>query len=41
MIAGQKWSMILGMLWLAYYNSEINWRIEEVKIMGYLKECGK
>jgi len=31
MIGGQKWSVILGMLWLAYYNHEIDWRIEKVK----------
>ena len=24
-IEGQKWSMILKMLWLACHNSEINW----------------
>ena len=24
--------MILGMLWLAHYNSEIDWKIEEVKM---------
>ena len=31
MISGQKQSMILEMLWLAHYNLEINWRIEEVQ----------
>ena len=29
-IGGQKWSVILGMSWLAHHNLEINWRIEEV-----------
>jgi len=33
--------MILGMLWLAYYNSEINWRTSEVKMMRCPEECGK
>jgi len=40
-IGGQKWQMILGMLWLACYNPEINWRIEEVKMTRYPEECGK
>ena len=31
-ISRQKQSVILGMLWLAYHNSEIDWRIGEVKI---------
>jgi len=30
--------MILWMLWLACYNPEINWEIEEVKITNCLKE---
>jgi len=33
--------MILGMLWLAHHNSEVDWRIEEVKMMRYSKECEK
>ena len=40
-IGGQKWSVILGMLWLAHYNPEIDWRIGEVKMMRCLEECGK
>ena len=32
MIRDQKWSVILRMPWLAYYNSEIDWRTEEVKM---------
>ena len=33
--------MILGMLWPVYHNSEINQRIEEVKITRYPEKCGK
>ena len=40
-IGGQKWSVILGILWLACHNPEINWRTEEVKMTRYPKECGK
>ena len=40
-IGGQKWMVILGMLWLACHNSEINWMIGEVKMMRCPKECGK
>ena len=40
-IGGQKWSMILGMLWLACHNPETDWKIEEVKMMRCLDECGK
>ena len=41
MISRQKWSIILGMLWLVYHNPEINWKIREVKITRCLEECGK
>ena len=41
MIRDQKWSVILGMLWLAYYNPEINWRTGKVQMMRCLEECGK
>ena len=41
LIGEQKWNVILGILQLACYNSEINWRTEEVKIMRCLEECGK
>ena len=37
-IGGQKWSMILGMLWLTCHNSEINWRIGEVKMTRCLEK---
>ena len=40
-IRGQKWNMILGILWLAYYNPEIDWKIEEVKMTRCLEECKK
>jgi len=40
-IGGQKWSVILGMLWLAYHNSEIDWRMGEVKMTRYPEECGQ
>ena len=31
-IGGQKWTVILGMLWLAHYNPEIDWKTGEVKM---------
>ena len=40
-IEGQKQSVILGMLWLAHYNPEINWKTGEVQITRCLDECGK
>ena len=40
-IRGQKWSVILGMLWLACHNSEIDWRTGEVKMTRCPDECGK
>jgi len=40
-IGGQKWNIILGMLWLAYHNPKIDWRTGEVKIMRCLEECRK
>ena len=40
-IGGQKWTVILGMPWLAYYNLEIDWRTGEVKMMRYPEECRK
>ena len=39
-IRGQKLSVILGMPWLAYHNSEIDWRTGEVQMMRGLNECG-
>ena len=40
-IEEQKWMVILGMLWLACHNSEIDWRTGEVKITRCPEECGK
>jgi len=40
-IGGQKWTVILEMLWLARHNSKIDWRMEEVKMTRCPEECGK
>jgi len=40
-IGGQKWSVILGMPWLARHNPEIDWKTGEVKMTRCLEECGK
>ena len=40
-IGGQKWSVILGMPWLARHNHEIDWRTGEVKMTRCPEECGK
>ena len=40
-IGGQKWSVILGMPWLARHNPKIDWRTGEVKMTRCLEECGK
>ena len=40
-IGGQKWSVILGMLWLARHNPEIDWKTGKVKITRCPEECGK
>jgi len=40
-IEGQKWSVILGMPWLACHNLEIDWKIGEVQITRCPEECGK
>jgi len=40
-IGGQKWTVILGMLWLACHNLEINWKTEEIKMMRCPEKCGK
>ena len=40
-IRGQKWTVILGMLWLARHNPKIDWRTEEVKMTRCLEECSK
>jgi len=38
-IRGQKWSVILGMPWLACHNPEIDWKIGEVKMTRCPDEC--
>ena len=40
-IGGQKWSVILEILWLACHNPEIDWKTGEVKMTRCLEECGK
>ena len=40
-IGGQRWSVILGMPWLACHNPEINWRTGEVKMTRCPEEYGK
>ena len=40
-IGGQKWSVILGMPWLAHHNPEIDWSAGEVKMTRCPEECGK
>jgi len=40
-IREQKWTVILGMLWLACHNPEIDWKTGEVKMMRCPEECGK
>ena len=40
-IGGQKWIVILGMLWLACHNPEIDWRTGEVKMMRCPEKCRK
>jgi len=40
-IGGQKWSVILGMPWLACHNPEIDWKTGEVQITRCPDKCGK
>ena len=40
-IEGQKWNMILEILWLTHHNPEIDQRTEEVKMMRCPEECEK
>ena len=40
-IRGQKWSVILGIPWLAYHNPEIDWRTKKVKMTRCPEECRK
>jgi len=41
MIGGQKWSIILGISWLACHNPEIDWKTGEVQMIRCPDECGK
>jgi len=38
-IGGQKWTVILEMPWLAHHNSEIDWKIGEVKMTRCPEKC--
>ena len=40
-IGGQKWTVILGMPWLARYNPEIDWRMGEVRMTRCPQEYEK
>jgi len=40
-IGGQKWSVILGIPWLACHNPEIDWKTGEVRMMRCPDECEK
>jgi len=40
-IGGQKWSVILGMPWLACHSPEIDWKTGEFKMTRCPEECGK
>jgi len=40
-IEEQKWSVILGILWLAHHNLEIDWRTGGVKMTRCPEECGR
>jgi len=40
-IGGQKWTVILGMLWLAHHNPEIDWKTKEIKMTRCPEECSK
>ena len=40
-IGGQKWSVILGMSWLACHNPEIDWKIRKVQMMRCPDKHGK
>jgi len=40
-IGGQKWGVILGILWLECHNPEINWKTGEVKMTRCPEECRK
>ena len=35
MIKGQKWNVILEILWLIHHNPEIDWKTEKMKMTRY------
>ena len=41
MIEGQKWMVILRMLWLACHNPKIDWKTGKVKMTRCSEECRK
>jgi len=40
-IGGQKWSVILGIPWLACHNLEIDWKTGEFRMMKCPEKCRK
>jgi len=40
-IGGQKWNVILGILWPAHHNPKIDWRTGVVKMTRCPEKCGK
>ena len=40
-IGEQKWTVILGIPWLARHNPEIDWKTRKVKMIRCPEECGK
>ena len=40
-IGGQKWTVILGMPWLARHNPEIDWRTGKIKMTRCSEEYDK
>ena len=40
-IEEQKWSVILGILWITYHNLKIDWRTGEVKMTRCPEEYGR
>jgi len=40
-IGGQKWNVILRMLWLAHHNLENDWKTSEDKMTKCPEECGR
>jgi len=40
-IGGQKWNVILEMLWLAHHNPGIDWKMGKVKMTRCPEKCGR